>query len=239
MPAPPSTSGAIASRCDVSTAMIGATAAAASARSSRSRVDVPGRRRDERHAREPRDRQTARAPGSGARRAHRDDLLAPERDRDQIVAARRQLGEARARCARRHHLGDRADIVGLGDAHDDPGVRVAEPSDERGSGSTASVGSATKSSVPVSRVPRTAPPTRARAARSRSMRRAGPSNAWPASVSATERPSRWKSRTPSSASSRRTPSESDGWLTAARVGARREAALVDRPRGRSRPAGAP
>ena len=51
------------------------------------------------------------------------------------------------------------------------------------------------------------------ASRSRVSWRAGPTNARPASVSSTTAPRRWNRRTPSSASSRRIPSESDGWLT--------------------------
>ena len=93
-----------------------------------------------------------------------------------------------------------------------PGLALRNPPTRRPSGSAASVGSATMSRVPLWRS-RTVATDSNTASRSRVSWRAGPTNARPASVSSTLRPRRWNRRTPSSASSRRIPSESDGWLT--------------------------
>ncbi len=132
MPAPESTNGAIASRCEISTAIEwfdGGRRERAVEEVARRR---PGRSRDERHAGQPTDWQPPRRGQPRARRAHRDDLLARERDRDEIVAAGRELRQPDLAVARGDTIGDCARVLGLGHPDHDPRVKRPEAAHERG-----------------------------------------------------------------------------------------------------------
>ena len=167
-----------------------------------------------------------RRAGSAATSARRSIVIARAQARrigadvDELVAHHGPHVEARVVDRQRDHRRPRAALrapSSAASAELSPSMRTrtsgaaAELGDESMPGSSRARPQGAEAS-PCRRAARAPPrPTRARRRRRRGRPRRAGAASCPASVGTSPRPTRWKSRTPSSASSRRTCSLTDGW----------------------------
>ena len=218
MPAPARTSGSRASRWPVSTATTGATPAAARVRSTRARDDVPiGVVTSGTPARSPTASPAGIASLPGGRTTSTSwtsisSVISPGPDTGSSARPNSLRPSASLWTTSAAPSGSARWTTTFGWA-----TRNAPIS--RATGSTASVGSATRSSRPAVS-PRISATEAATVAMSRRTWRAGPRSASPAALSTRRRPTRWNSSTPTSRSRLWIVWDNDGWATCSSSAAR-------------------